>query len=229
MGLARPEAPTATFSDASPIGEIATQGSRRLALPKQDGVALFKVLNSVHRKFVMKTIGLMTFLLFASMAPAQQQVTWNYEKLAAHASDSMDVTLDAAALRTAAKFLSNDKDGNVKKVVANLKGIYVRSFEYKKPTDYTKEDVDGARAQLHSPEWTRIVNDVSKEDGEVLEVYIKTEGDAVVGLVIIDADPKSVTLANIVGPIDMEGLAALGGHFNIPEIDMGEKQAEKKK
>ena len=56
----------------------------------------------------MKTAGFaLVLVMFAGLASGQQ-VKWNYEKLAARASDSVDVDLDGSLLRLAAKFLSSD-------------------------------------------------------------------------------------------------------------------------
>ena len=54
------------------------------------------------------------------------------DKLAAKASDVVDVSLDGALLQLASRFLS-DKDpdeANVKKLVGGLKGVYVKSFTF---------------------------------------------------------------------------------------------------
>jgi hypothetical protein len=43
---------------------------------------------------------------------------------------------------------------------------------------------------------------------------------------ILASEPKQLTVVNIVGPVDLDALADLSGHFNIPKI---EKQAQPKK
>ena len=174
----------------------------------------------------MKTAGFpLAFVMFAGLA-AGQQVKWNYEKLAARASDSVDVDLDGSLLRLAAKFLSSDDpdQAKVKKMVEGLKGIYVKTFEFKSPGEYSPADVDAFRAQLRSPEWQRIVGVHSKEEGEDVDVYIKPEAKCIGGLAIIAAEPKELTLVNIVGPIDLDSLSELGGHFNIPELEVEKKK-----
>jgi len=174
----------------------------------------------------MKTAGgLLAFVLFAGLAPGQQ-VKWNYAKLAARASDSVDVTLDGSLLRLAAGFLSNhDPDqAKVKKLVSGLKGIYVKSFEFKNPGEYSPADLEAFRAPLRPSEWQRILGVHSKEDGENVEVYIQPEGKGIGGLVIIAAGPKELTLVNIVGPIDLDSLSELGGHFGVPEVEVEKKK-----
>jgi len=175
----------------------------------------------------MKAAGWMIgcVLLLAGLAPAQE-VKWNYDRLAAKASDTVDVSLSGGLLRFATKFLSDeDKDeAQVKKLVGGLKGIYVRSFEFKKPGDYSPADIESFRAPLRTPEWQRIVGVHSSEDGETVEVYLKDDPKGVGGLAIIATEPKQVTLVNIVGNIDLESLSELGGHFGIPEVDIDKKK-----
>jgi hypothetical protein len=114
-------------------------------------------------------------------------VKWNFDKLAARASDTVDVSLDGALLQLAAKFLSDDDkdEAKVKKLVAGLKGIYVKSFEFKKPGRILAADVESFRAPLHAPDWQRIVGVHSNEDGETVEVYIKNDAKGIGGLAII--------------------------------------------
>ena len=169
----------------------------------------------------MKKIGLL--IGFCWLGPgfaAAQQLNLNFDKLAARASNTVDVKLDGGLLRLATKFMDDDDDEvQVKKLVANLKGIYVKSFEFKNTGEYTDADIAAFRAQLHAPEWERMVNVQSKEDGENVEVYVKTENGKTAGLAIIAAEPKELTLVNITGNIDLDSLTDLGGHFGIPEVE----------
>jgi len=176
----------------------------------------------------MKAVGLLIgALLFAGAAPAQQ-VKWNFDKLAARASDTVDVSLSGTLLRFATKFMSDDDkdEAKVKKLVGGLQGIYVKSFEFKKPGEYSAADVESFRAPLRPPEWERIVGVHSGEDGENVEVYLKNESKGIGGLAIIATEPKQLTLVNIVGNIDLDSLSELGGHFGIPEVGV---EKDKKK
>ena len=162
-------------------------------------------------------------MLLAGAAPAQQ-VKWNFDKLAAKASNTVDVSMNGSLLQFAAKFMSDeDKDeAKVKKLVGGLKGIYVKCFEFKNTGEYTSADVDSFRAPLRGGDWQRVVGVHSSEDGETVEVYLKNEAKGIGGLAIIALEPKELTLVNIVGAIDIESLSELGGHFGIPEgLDTG--------
>jgi hypothetical protein len=144
----------------------------------------------------------------------------NLERLAEHATETVDVTLDASMLQLASRFLSKDDPDQmrVKQLVSKLKGVYVRSFEFDKDGQYSKGDVEAIRSQFKTPDWTRIVG-VRSTKGENSEIYVKKNGDQVAGLVVINAEPKELTIVHIDGPIDPQELSQLGGHMGIPKLD----------
>jgi hypothetical protein len=88
------------------------------------------------------------------------------DKLADKASSKAEVTLDGSVLKLAAKFLSGDDPDEVKikKLVTNLKGIYVKTFEFEKEGEYSESDISAIRKQLETG-WSRIVGVQSKKDG----------------------------------------------------------------
>jgi hypothetical protein len=143
-------------------------------------------------------------------------------KLEAKASKTVDVSLDQSMLKFACQFLDQkDQDqAKAKKICSNMQGIYVHSFEFDKEGDYSEQDLNEVRASLKAPVWSRIVNVKSKKDGENVEVYFKKEGEKFTGLVVIATQPTSLTFVNIMGPIDPEDLAKLGGQFGIPEMEV---------
>mgnify|MGYP002381389989 CR=1 FL=1 len=143
------------------------------------------------------------------------------ERLAEKAEEVVDVTLDANMLQLASRFLSNkDADqAKVKKLIGGLKGVYVRSFEFDKEGEYLSSDVESIRLQLKSPGWSRVASVRSKREKNNGEVYIRTEGGQIAGLTVLAAEPKQLTIVNIVGSITPEDLADLGGNFGIPRLD----------
>ena len=165
------------------------------------------------------------FLLLLGAAPAGAQpikFPASLDRLSKIAAESVDVTLDSNMLQFAARFL-NGKDADeakAKQLIAGLKGIYVRSFEFNKEGEYQEADVEAVRAQLRAPVWSRMVEVRSKSDGENVDVFLRTEAGKIAGLVVIAAEPKELTLVHIDGPIDPEQLAELSGHFGVPKLDL---------
>lgn len=143
----------------------------------------------------------------------------NLDKLSAKASVVNDVTLDGALLGMASKAVesSDAPDAkDVKEVIKGLKGIYIKNFEFDKPHQYSPEDVEAIRTQL-AHGWTRIVQSRDKRQEELSEIYLLKDGERVAGITILVAEPKELTVVNIVGNIDPDKLGALAGKFGIPD------------
>lgn len=148
------------------------------------------------------------------------------EKLASKADEVVDVTLDGATLRFAEKFMEADKDeddAEALNIIRKLTGIYVKSFEFDKPDQYSEADVEAIRAQLRNSSWTRMVNVISRrhDDKELDEVYVMADphSNSNLGLAVLVAEPKELTVVNIVGPIDADHLAALSGEMGVPDFE----------
>jgi len=168
--------------------------------------------------------------VFLTPLRAQDFKIPDLERLAERAKETVDVTLDQSMLQLASGFLSkSDPDeAKVKKLVAKLKGVYVRSFEFEKEGQYSLSDIQFMRAQLKTPGWARIVG-VKSIQGENTEVYLHKVGDTIGGLVILAAEPKELTIVHIDGPINPEELSELSGNFGIPDLDKLKKSKPAKK
>jgi hypothetical protein len=103
-------------------------------------------------------------------------------------------------------------------MVSGLQGIYIRNFEFKKTGEYSKSDLDQIRDQLKAPEWQRIAGFESNTDGEIVEVWVRMESGKMAGLAILAADPKELTVVNLVGAVELSALSDLGGKFGMPKI-----------
>lgn len=166
----------------------------------------------------------------AMLAPllAAQQFQINLDQLAAKASNTVDLALSGATLQLAARFLdSKDPDeAKVKKLIAGLQGIYIKSFEFKRGGEWTSADFDRLRNQLRAPEWSRIVG-IKSDEGEISEIYLRMENQKFTGVAVLYTEPREVTVVNIVGPIDLESLAELGGHFGVPRLNIPKAERSK--
>ncbi len=142
------------------------------------------------------------------------------EKLSAKAKETVEVNMDGPMLHWASKFLSQEDPDEKKaaKLVENLKGIYVRSFEFTDEGAYTTADVESLRSQFKSPVWSRVVGVRSEHDGENVDIFFRMENDKMAGIVVISAEPKELTFVNIVGPLEIDQLSDLGGEFGIPRV-----------
>jgi hypothetical protein len=147
----------------------------------------------------------------------------NLDRLEGQASEVVNVTLDERLLRLAAGFLSSkDPDqAKVKELVSGLKGVYVKSFQFEKENEFTKDDVRSITSQLTGSRWAPMVNVRSKKQGQILDVYTMFDGaNRMEGVTVVAVEPKQLTVVNIVGVIDLEKLSSLSGSFGIPKIEI---------
>jgi len=168
----------------------------------------------------MKTLVGITLFTALAAGLGAQPFQLNLDALAAKASDHVDLSLNGPTLQFAAKFLdTGDSDeAKIKTLIAGLDGIYVRHFTFKAANAWSQTDLDAIRNQLRAPEWSRIVGVKSESEGEAHEIYLRTVDKKLAGVAIISAGPKEVTVVHIAGPIDLDSLAQLGGHFGIPKV-----------
>jgi isocitrate/isopropylmalate dehydrogenase len=158
---------------------------------------------------VIKTVVLIALSLLP-LSAQEFKFPESIDKLAARAKETVNVSLDGAMLQFAGNFLSGKhaEEAKIKQLTANLKGLYVRNFEFSKEGEYGDADLAPLRSQLAGARgWSRIV-DVA-EAGEHTEVYARKESDKIVGMAVIAAEKRELTVVYIDGPIDLKQLTEL--------------------
>ncbi len=163
----------------------------------------------------------LTLTGFAQSA-ASCKLPVNLERLAARASEVVDVNMDESMLKFAGNFMNKNKpdEAQAQKLISGLKGLCVRSFEFDQEAQYAEDDLEALRSQLRAPVWSRMVGVRSKRDKENVDVFFRIENGTVTGLAVIAAEPKELTFVHIDGMIDPEMLGKLGGQFGIPRVEM---------
>jgi len=164
----------------------------------------------------MKRLVLTLLVLAAATPLSAQRLNLDLPGLSDKAAEIVDVTLDGSLLRLATKFLSNgDPDERAARdIVQKLEGIYVRSYTFDREGEYDRGIVERVRTQLGTS-WKKIV-DVRSRGRENSEIYINMRGEQPVGMLIISAEPRELTMVNIVGSIDIDKLSALEGNVGVP-------------
>jgi hypothetical protein len=155
-----------------------------------------------------------TLILIIGMIPAFAQQSFDFkslDKLGTNATESTNITLEGDTLKLAASFLGGDQ-GPLK----NLKGVYVRSFEFAKVGQYKEADLAPVRAYIKSLQWTKIID--VKEADETSEIYLHPlPENKLGGLAILAVEPKEITIVFIDGTMNMSDLAKLNG-LGIPNM-----------
>ena len=185
------------------------------------------------RQAVLKIIVLITttFVIASAFAPPAGAQTAagrlrldSLERLAPKATESVNIELDGILIKFAGSILS-DKDQEeraAKELIEGLRGIYVRSYEFKAAGQFTDADVAALREQLRAPGWSRVVDFESLDFGDA-EVYMATAGGRVEGFALLVVQPRELTVVNLVGSLDLDKLKQLGDNLNLPRIRIKKK------
>ena len=188
------------------------------------------------RQAIIRIIVLVTATFVVAVAARGQQAAVgrlrleSLERLAPKAAEEVNIDIDGILIKFASSILSDEDDDEraVKELVAGLRGVYVKSYEFKSDNQFTDADVAAVREQLRAPGWSRVVDVKTRGldfgDGEV---YLATAGDRVEGFALLVVKPREVTVVNIVGSLDLDKLRRLGDNLNLPRIRIKKKKEEK--
>jgi hypothetical protein len=184
-----------------------------------------KLLSHNSIKSLAKLVSFALLVVLGATASATAQTariqTSSLDHLAAKASETVDVNIDESLMQLTSKvFNSKEPDeARVKQLVAGLKGIYVKMFEFEKEGEFVAADLESIRVQLRTPGWSKIVNAQSRKEGSV-DVYLMTSGSQILGLAVLASGPKQIAIVNILGNIDLEKLSQLEGQFGVPDLEI---------
>lgn len=149
------------------------------------------------------------------------------ERLAPKAAEAVNIEIDGILIKFAGSILS-DEDADeraVKELVTGLRGVYVRSYEFKSAGEFAEADVAAVREQLRAPGWTRVMDVKSKGlDFGDAEVYLATAGGRVEGFALLVIEPRELTVVNIVGSLDLDKIRRLGDNLKLPRITVKRKK-----
>jgi hypothetical protein len=145
------------------------------------------------------------------------------DRLSPRARKAVDVDIDGSLIKVATLILSDEdeEEKTIKELALSLKGVYVRRFDFTNSAQYEESDLADLRAQLNGAGWSKLVDISGGRDGwdiEDAEIYVASSGGKVDGIVILAAQRTSLTVANIVGMVDIEKIRRLGGTLGIPRI-----------
>lgn len=171
------------------------------------------------------------FLLAVLALPLSAQSTFDFsllDKLGANAKNKTKITISPEMMKLASGMLGNDKETeSVKKLVANVNTMTVRSYEYAEKGQYNDADLAPLRDYLKRQKWSQMVD--SEEDGEHSEIYLQPQGPGKVGgMAIIAAEKKEVTVVFISGSLGIDDLSKLSGQMGIPDIKLDHSGKGKK-
>lgn len=160
--------------------------------------------------------------LAAAADPGRLQLP-DFSALSKKATQSVDISLGPSLLQLAGGIVSDDSDAKsaaVNDLIKGIRGIYVRSYTFDRPGEYSKADVKALQAQVLAPGWIPVVSTHDLKQGDTVDIYVLRNGNRTDGVAIIAAEPRELTIVNIVGSIDLARLARLQGQFGVPRVGL---------
>ena len=167
------------------------------------------------------------FMLAALAVPAQTlKIPESFDKLAAKAKEVVDIKLDANLLGLMAKSHSGkEAHGTVDvKNESKIKGGFIRSYEFEQEGEYSQADVEAVRNQMRGSGWSCMVNVRNNKSHETAQVCFHATDGAPDGLAIVAAEPKELTVINLVGTGDLSQLGSLGDQFHLSDMSFTNKK-----
>lgn len=172
-------------------------------------------------RFFILTCALLALPALAAAADPGRLLLPDFSALSKKATQSVDISLGPSLLQLATGVIGDDSNADgaaVNDLIKGLKGIYVRSYTFERPGEYSMTDVKALQAQLLAPGWIPVVSTHDIKRGENVDIYLLRNGNHTDGVAIIAAEPRELTIVNIVGPIDLARLARLQGQFGVPRV-----------
>ena len=141
-----------------------------------------------------------------------------FRSLAAKATESVNISLSPWLLRMAGSFI-DDKDEDAaatKHMLAGIKSIQVRSYQFAADNSYSPADIEAVRGQLTGPGWSQVMQVHHREKNEDVDMYLLIENNVTKGFALIASEPREFTIINIVGSINVSDLPKLQSRLHLP-------------
>ena len=111
---------------------------------------------------------------------------------------TMALSLGPTTLRFAARFL--DDEPETQALLRSLDGVRVRTYEVYGDIDRITRNFEHMGGKLLDDGWDPVM--LIREEGELVQMYIKSSTEGTHGLTIVSADESEVVVVNVMGDID---------------------------
>ena len=111
---------------------------------------------------------------------------------------TMALSIGPTTLRFAARFL--DDEPETQALLRSLDGVRVRTYEVYGDSDRIVRNFERMGGKLLDDGWDPVL--LVREEGELVQMYIKSSAGSIRGLTIVSADESEVVVVNVMGDID---------------------------
>jgi hypothetical protein len=177
-------------------------------------------MKNFHRSFALSCL-LLPALSCAQTAKLQLP---EFGHLADKATESVNISISPWLLRTAAMFMDEEDPDSAatKKLLAGIKSVEIRRYEFATDFAYSSADLDAVRRQLANPSWRRLMQVHGAKDSQDVDMYVLIENNRTQGFALIASEPRGFTIINIVGSLSLEDLPKLEKQLHLPKAAVGQ-------
>ncbi len=110
--------------------------------------------------------------------------------------------------------LSKNEDPETAEVLSKLKAVRVYVYELDDDATTAVSHIEDIASDLRRDNWQSVV--VARDDGELVNVFVKMTGDVIDGLSVMAAgDDDEAVFINVIGELDPEQLSRVTDKFDI--------------
>lgn len=141
------------------------------------------------------------------------------DSLGRNASSRTEFALDHSMLVLASKL--DQDDDSLRRVIAGVDGLSVRSYGFPKPGMYDSEILTSVRQQYHAAGWQHMVGNKKDGNSGATDLWVRYQNNAVTNIAVLFAGQNHLNFISVSGSISPLDLFHLAGHFGIPRIESG--------
>jgi len=114
--------------------------------------------------------------------------------------NTMSLSFGPSILRLAAS--GEDNSPETEALLRGLDGVRVKTYDIVGDEQKVFERIDQMRVHLEAQGWVPVI--VVQEQGERTVMLMKVEGEAIVGLTVLNSDAQEAVIVNIMGELQPE-------------------------
>ena len=165
---------------------------------------IWTLIDSMNKFNTRIPVMLLTALMLASCGITAPRSNEGYANLDSPGMDdtnrTMAISLGPTVLWFAARFL--DDDPETQALLRSLDGVRIRTYEVNDDgdTDRIARNFERMGGKLTDDGWSPVM--LVRDEGELVQMFMKASGEGVSGLTIVSADESEVVVVNVMGDID---------------------------
>jgi len=159
-----------------------------------------EMMRLVHTTRLLALV-LMVFMLVSCgiTAPRSNEGYANLDSPGMNDTDrTMALSIGPTTLWFAARFL--DDEPETQALLRSLDGVRIRTYEVYGDHDRIVRNLERMGGKLLDDGWDPVM--LVREEGELVQMYIKSSAESIHGLTIVSADESEVVVVNVMGDID---------------------------